>query len=392
MKYLKFLVLLLILCNLPGYASMHHNPVLGAMLSYCTFFAIIAYYFLNRKEKPVIHFLIFGTLFFTISLIVNAQFSTLLLITFARYFIFMITISTVLRDLKSEEIYSVMLIGSLSIIFEAIFINGIGSKSTGFYMNASFAAFVCVFGYALGLTLKNKNLKNIGQIVFTVAGLLTYSITFLLIWGLIHLLSLFTDARNIYKLAVCVALFAVFISFSDKVQLNKQLIPAASTLSEMNMDRKLGENDPNENWVLNFEKILENPIWGKGYGKTSANEDIRFTVQVGVHNTFSMIMAEAGVFALIYFLWIYGNLLVNGLYFFKQKPAIFLISFALMLYMLTSYQYFESYLVLFTSLWLYHEIYKMKKINWPKARMIIRSTEKVKERGEEYLLKQYHLN
>ncbi|WP_316814811.1 hypothetical protein [Pedobacter nyackensis] len=300
--------------------------------------------------------------------------------------------STVLRDVKNEEIYGILLIGCLSIIYEAIFVTKAGDISSGLYLNANFAAYVCVLGYSMGLTVNNKNLKIIGQILFTVAGLVTFSITFLVVWLLINLLSVFANTRNIVKLAVCLVFLAAFISFGDKLHLNTQRMNAFSGVSGATIEGKLNEGAGTETWTLYYDKILKNPIWGNGYGQIAEGEDIHFTIQVDVHNTFLMIMGEAGIFALFYFLWIYGYVTMSSLHFFEQNPSIFYVSFALIFYMLTSHKYFDDYLVLFTSLWLYQEVYKMKNIGWRKTRVIIRSASKFKESREEELLKQYHLN
>lgn len=392
MKYLKFVILLLILCNISGYSLVRYSAGLGIVLNYSISVFIIIYYALCKKERPNIHFIIFGTLFFLISVFVNAQFSGTFLITFVKYFIFIIMMSTVLRDVKNEDIYGILLIGCLSIIYEAIFVTRSGAPSSGLYLNANFAAYTCILGYSMGLAIKNQSLKIPGQILFTIAGLLTFSITFLIIWLLINLLSVFANTKNIVKLFVCLALLAVFISFGDRLRLNAQRMNVFSGVSGGTVEGKLKEGARTETWTLYYDKILKNPIWGNGYGQIAEGEDIHFTIQVDVHNTFLMIMGEAGIFALLYFLWIYGYITMNSLYFFEQNPSVFYVSFALIFYMLTSHKYFDDYLVLFTSLWLYQEVYKMKSIGWRKTRVIIRSPGKFKQPLEEELLSQYHLN
>lgn len=392
MKYLRIIILLLFLCNLPGYILALYGVVTGSILSYIAFLLIVFYYFLSKKEMPVIHFVTFGSLFFLISLIINGQFSETFLITFIKYFIFIIMMSTILRDAKREEIYTALFIGCLSIIYEAVFITCSGGASKGFYLNANFAACVCIIGYALGLTINHKSLKITGQMVFTIAGLLTFSIIFLGVWLLINTIAVFGHPRNIYNPIVCAAVLALFISFGDKLHLNRLNPGGPTNLSAEKINSKPKEKTRTETWVLYYDNILENPIWGSGFGHPVKGEDIRFTIQVGLYNTFLMIMGEAGVFALLYFLWIYGYILMNGMDFFKRKPAILYIALALILYLLTSRSYFDNYLVLFISLWLYHEIYNMKAVKLPATRMIIPLSEKVKKSSEQDLSGQYHLN
>jgi hypothetical protein len=341
---------------------------------------------------PVIHFITFGILFFLISFIINAQFSISFLVTIIKYFIFITMMSTVLKDVKGEEVYSLLLLGCLSVIYEAVLVTNPGDTSSGFYLNANFAACASIIGYAFSLTITNKKLKTIGQILFTISGFVTFSIIFLFLWILINLLSVFANTRSIYKLVVYLCLLVVFISFADKLHLSKHRLSSLPGVSGKKIDDKLKAGRPSETWALYYDKILKNPIWGNGYGQTVGEADIRFTIQVGVYNTFLMIMGQAGVFALLYFLWIYGYITMNGLHFFKRNPNVFFLSLALILYLLTSHDYFDNYLVLFTSLWLYHEIYKMKKTSWRNPRVIIMPSGKIKEPSEENLLRQYHLN
>lgn len=364
MQILKLFILLLILCNLPGYALVHISAAMGSMLSYCTFLCIILYYFIAVKVKPVFHFVIFGFLFSIISLLVDSQYSTTFLAGFGKYLIFIIMVPSLIKDLKNEEIYIVLLIGCMSILYEAGFVSGIGGRYSGFYLNANLAAYACLFGYAFGLTLENKKLKFIGQLLFSIGGLATFSRTFLLIWVLINILSVFLDFKNIYKLFICVGLFAFFVSFGDKLDFNSQRLTAFSDMLNGKIDPKMKEGARTETWALYYDKILDHPLWGNGYktfsGQTGGDEINNFNIRVGVHNTYLMVAGEAGIFALIYFLWIYGYLLFNGLRFFRESPSIFFVTFSLMLYMLTIHNYFDVYLVLFTSLWLYHKTYKIK--------------------------------
>lgn len=105
---------------------------------------------------------------------------------------------------------------------------------------------------------------------------------------------------------------------------------------------------------------------GNGYhsfsGETFGPEYNSYTVKNGVHNTFLMVIGEAGFFVFLYFLWIYWSFLINGIKMFNDNPIIFLISFSLILYMLTNHNYFENNLVLFISMWLYVQIDEVKKV------------------------------
>lgn len=395
MKYLKLVILLLIFCNLAGYALVNVGSALGSLLSYLTLLCVIVYYWFSEKQKPVLPFIILGILFFSISILVNAQYSDNYLVTLTKYFIFIIMASSVIKDVRNIEIYSILLIGSLSIIYETIFVSGIGGRYSGFYLNANFAGFACILGYAIGLTLNSKTkLKLFGQILFSIAGLVTFSRTFLLIWVLINILSVFVNYKNIYKILACAALFLVFISFGDKLDLNTKRMHAFSSILGGKVDSDLKEESRTETWSLYYDNLLNKPFWGNGYktfsGITAGEEGNRFTIKVGVHNTFLMIMGEAGIFTLLYFLWIYSYILINGLSFFKENSSIFFVSFSLILYMLTNHNYFENYLVLFTSLWLFSETVSLKESLKLRERLFILSNREAQHSPPPKLVREYN--
>lgn len=273
--------------------------------------------------------------------------------------------STLLKDVKPIDIYGVLLVGSLSIIYEAAFITGIGGRYSGFYLNPNLAGFACILGYAFSFAIDRKELKITGQILFSIAGLVTFSRTFLLIWILINLLSVLISYQNVFKIVICAVLFVAFLSLGDKFDLNSRRLSGFSSILSGEVNQDLKEGSRTETWALYYEQILNKPVWGSGYrtfsGETGGSEASgRFLIKSGVHNAFLMILGEAGFFLLLYFLWIYGNLIINGVKFFKIYPSIFFLSFSLIAFMLTNHSYFDNYLVLLASLWLYHETYKLK--------------------------------
>lgn len=397
MIYLKLFILLLLFCNLPSYSLVHINPAVGSMLSYSVFLSIIAYYSLGNKQMPVAHFILFGILFSFISLMGGAQHSETFLVTFIKYFLFITMASTVLKDVKTIEIYGVLLIGALSVIYEALFITGIGGRYSGFYLNPNLAGFACILGYTFGLVIDQKKFKIPGQILFSIAGFVTFSRTFLLIWVLINLLSILISYKNMYKLIVCSVLFVLFLSLGDKFDLDTKRMHAFSSMLGGKVDEDLTEGSRTETWALYYDKILSHPLWGNGYRSFSgemggAIAGGEYIIKVGVHNTFLMIMGEAGIFALLYFLWIYGYIFVNGVRFFKANPSIFFLSFSLLSFMLTNHNYFDNYLVLFTSLWLYHETYNLKNSIGNMGLIFSKPVVDTNDANYKSLLRDYHLN
>jgi hypothetical protein len=366
MKYIKIVILFLIFCNLPSYFLAKANASLGQLLSYGTFLLIIVYFILNENKKLVVPFIVLGILFFLISIMVNAENNQTYLVTMVKYFIIVIMGGIVVNDTTKEEMYIVLLLGCSSIIYESLFIEGIGGRYRGFYLNPNAAGYACILGYCLSFSIANKKLKIIGQLLFSIAGFMTFSRTFLLIWALVNLLSLLISYKNVYKIIIGVVLFSLFLSFGSKLDLSAKRLNAFSGILEGKVNDDLKEESREETWSHYYNKILVNPVLGNGYhafsGEISGPESNPFTIRNGVHNTFLMIIGEAGFFVLLYFVWIYGTFLVNGIKMFKDNPLVLLVSFSLVMYMLTNHNYFENNLVLFVSLWLYIQIDRWKNI------------------------------
>jgi hypothetical protein len=366
MKYIKIVILFLIFCNLPSYFLAKANASLGQLLSYGTFLLIIVYFILNENKKLVVPFIVLGILFFLISIMVNAENNQTYLVTMVKYFIIVIMGGIVVNDTTKEEMYIVLLLGCSSIIYESLFIEGIGGRYRGFYLNPNAAGYACILGYCLSFSIANKKLKIIGQLLFSIAGFMTFSRTFLLIWALVNLLSLLISYKNVYKIIIGVVLFSLFLSFGSKLDLSAKRLNAFSGILEGKVNDDLKEESREETWSHYYNKILVNPVLGNGYhafsGEISGPESNPFTIRNGVHNTFLMIIGEAGFFVLLYFVWIYGTFLVDGIKMFKDNPLVLLVSFSLVMYMLTNHNYFENNLVLFVSLWLYIQIDRWKNI------------------------------
>lgn len=360
MKYVRIIILFLIFCNLPSYFLARISPALGPLLSYSTFLLIIVYYIFSETKRLILPFIVLGLLFFLISILVSAENAQTYLVTLIKYFIIVIMGVAVVKDTTKEEIYVVLLLGCLSIIHESIFIEGIGGRYRGFYLNPNAAGYACILGYCLSFSIDNKQLKIIGQLLFSIAGFMTFSRTFLLIWILINLFSLLISYKNAYKIIIGAVLFTLFLSFGSELNLNTKRVNAFSGILEGKANDDLKEDSREETWAHYYGEILNRPILGNGYhsfsGKISGSESDGFTIRNGVHNTFLMILGEAGFFVLLYFLWIYVTFLLNGMRMFHDNPLIFFISFSLFMYMLTSHNYFENNLVLFVSLWLYIQI------------------------------------
>ena len=359
MKYLKLIILLIIFWNLPSFAAVNVNALTGSILSYGTFFLIIVYYFFNKKEKPIVSFIFLGLLYFLISVLVDTVNTENFITTFIKYFIFIIMGIKVVKDTTDTGIYIFLLLGSLSIIYESIFVTDIGGRFSGFYLNPNSAGFICILGYCFSLSIDNKILKILGQILFSIAGFVTFSRTFFLLWVLINIISLSISYKNAYIIIMGLVLFSFFLSFGVKFDFNTRRLEAFSRLLDGEISDEMGEDSRTQIWALYYERIYESPIFGNGYLSFSGNTFGRGEsayYDEGVHNTPLLIIGEAGVFTFLYFIWIYGGFLAKGIRMYKNEPLIFLVSFSLFMYMLTNHNYFNNYLILFVSIWLWMKV------------------------------------
>jgi hypothetical protein len=284
-------------------------------------------------------------------------------LTSLKYFIFIIAGTSFIRDSKDIEVYILLLLGSFSVIYESIFINDIGRRFSGFYLNPNSAGFVCLIGFCISMSVKYKNLKVVGQILFSVAGFLSFSRTFLLIWILINIFSMLISYKNIYKIFAGILLFSFFLSLGNKVNFNVRRLEAFSSILDGKFSDELGEDSRSLTWATYYDKIYERPLFGNGYlifsGRTFGTGESSYSIQ-GVHNTFLMILGEAGFFVFIFFVWIYGNFLLVGFRLFKNEPTIFFLSFTLFMFLLTSHNYFDNFIILFSSIRLYLQIDRYK--------------------------------
>ncbi|MBS1737356.1 MAG: O-antigen ligase family protein [Bacteroidetes bacterium] len=352
MKYIKYCILLLIFLNIPGFVLAYIDATVSSILSYGTFIFIILYFIFNNKDKPMDSFILLGILYFIISVIVNSQETENLLVTAIKYLILIILGIRLVKDTTNIDLYIIILLGSLSIIYESIFINDIGGRFSGFYLNPNSAGLVCILGYCLSFSINNKILRSIGQLLFCIAGFVTFSRTFLLLLVIINVISLWVSYKNGYKIILGIFLFSFLLTFGDKFDFNTRRLESFKGILDGKIDNNMEEDSRMETWALYYDQIFDKPIFGNGYLSFSGKAtDSGY--KVGVHNTPLMIIGEAGIFPFFIFIWIYGSIIIRSIRNFKNNPQFLYMSLSLFMYTLTSHNYFDNYLILFVSLWLY---------------------------------------
>jgi O-antigen ligase len=357
MKILKYIVLALIILNLPSKALFTIGPAIGSLLSYTTILLLLVYYLLAKKTEPNWSLIIITLAYFIIGSFQYYGTTMEFVYELIKYFIFIICGYELCKKVSNIELFYFILIGALSIGFDALFIPTEFGRYSGVYMNPNVAGFMCIYGYSLVYSLKNTSLKLLGQFLFTLMGLLTFSRTFIVIWVFLNIISLKISIKNIRILGVGILIFSALIVIDEVVGLNNPRFEQLKSIvnNEDVSAKEINEDSRAETWAKFYDQILESPIFGSGYGTFSGKLD-----SLGAHNTYLMIIGEAGIIALALFLGYIGYLFYWSIYFFKQVPNLIMQTIALAMFLLANHNFFTFYFVTFTAMWIQYQIYKEK--------------------------------
>lgn len=358
MKIIRIVLLMLILWNLPSIALFAVSPSLGSLLSYITIGLLGVYYLFDTKTKPNWRLLIIALVYFLISSFQYYGPPMVFVLETIKFFIFIIAGYELIKRVSINELFLIVLLGSISIAIEALYFPSAFGRYSGFYLNPNEAGFICIFGYAMVYSLKNKNLKLIGQFVFTLMGLLTFSRTFIIIWLILNLISLKISIKNIRILGIGIIIFATLIFIDTSVGLNNpRFAQLKNIFSNKSVSAKtVGEDSRMETWSQFYDKILDSPIIGNGYGSFSGG-----TGFLGVHNSYLMIIGEAGILPFILFIAFISYLTYWSVYYFKSMPYLIMQTTALAMFLLTDHNFLSHYYLLFVAMWIQFQIIKKKK-------------------------------
>ena len=359
MKLFRYLLLIFLLWNIPSFFSFDIN--IGSRLSYAAYILLIIFHLFAKKNNPLIIFFILGLFYYAISGAVYVEDTELYIYAFIKFFILILAGTELVRNTNNLELFYLLILGSISIIIHATLFQNNYGRYSGFYLDPNAAGFVCLLGYALGLSIKNTYLKYVGQFILTFAGILTLSRTFILLWFLVSIIAIFANRKNAINLGVGSAVIVIVISIASILQLNALRFQALESFLGNNTTNSLNviQSDSRfDSWSVYYDMILENPFFGNGYKTLSGF----YTNNPGVHNTFLMILGESGIFTLLIFCFIYFRMLFKSLFVFNFQPFLFIMVFALIGYMLTVHNYFESFVIMLTSFWLFVKINEAYKI------------------------------
>ncbi|TYB76236.1 O-antigen ligase family protein [Bizionia myxarmorum] len=357
MKIVKYIALILILLNVPTFGLQHFGASVGAITNLLLFVAIIVYFFVSKKSKPVWPFVILGLSYFTFSGLQYFGDTSEFIKDAVRFFIFIFCINEITKDTTAKELLIFLLIGAISIAINALVFPDAFGRYGGFYLNANKAGFICLFGFALSYIVKNYKLKLLIQFAFIICGIFTLSRSFMLFLVLINLLSIFTDKKNIQTFAVgAVALVVIFTA--STLQLNKSRFSALHSLfgdSEEVEMQTITEGSRDETWAYFSDLITNNMLIGAGYKSMTGGSSL-VSIEYGVHNTFLMVLGEAGILSFLLIIIIYLAITIRSFGYLQTHQEYAYLAIAIFGYLMVAHNYFYKYDVLFISIWLYHKV------------------------------------
>jgi len=285
----------------------------------------------------------------------------------------------VLYRTTKKEIYIILLIGAFSIIANAtIFPTGFGGynlilgRYSGFYINPNYAGYICLLGFALSYSISNKWLQIIGQLAFTLAGIFTLSRGFVVIWLVVNIVSIYNNKKNVLVPMLGALVLAIVFALSSMLSLNQERFTALQSIFDSKTEVQtatITDDSRTSTWALYYDDIADNPFFGNGFGKMRDRNNVR----PGIHNSYLMVLGEAGIFPFLLIIGIYIFLLIRSARDFKNIPENFYLSCVLILSLMVAHGFFTNPYTVLITMYLFIEFRKnnsqsniiIKKINEP---------------------------
>ncbi|TXN35973.1 hypothetical protein FVB32_15545 [Flagellimonas hymeniacidonis] len=371
MKSLKYIILVLILWGFPTFALFYISPALGSATSYLTLLLLMVYYVLLKEKKGVmIPFILLGLGYYLLSgLNYTEPSSREFFVNFIKFIIVVICGSELARNTTSKEMYVILIFGTLSVVFHSVFFPTVDAhfgstfgRFSGFYLNPNYAAIMCLCGFGLSFGIKETKLRLIGQLVFSFAGLLTLSRYFISIWVLMNVLGIIHSKKNLITPVIGGGLLVlVLVIGGSSLKLNVSRFEALQSIfdSEVEVKTKTINRDTRmDTWSTYYDVIFDKPFLGNGYRKLQGGY---FGLYAGVHNTYLMVIGEAGIIPFLILLWIIGYLVLMSVLDYQSKPHYFFLNIAVATSLLVGHTYFEKFSNIFFTLFLYARLIEYKQ-------------------------------
>lgn len=309
---------------------------------------------LSKKGKTNIWLIVTGLSYYLISALqYYGEFKPFLTL-FLKYLIVVICGYELIKETSKKEMYVFLIIGALSILMHTLFFTSDYGRYSGFYINPNVGGFICITGYGLSYGMENKKIKFIGQFIFTLMGLLTFSRTFIVLWLLLNLLSIFINIKNIKIFALGALILGTLFMIDEFVGLNNprfQQLKAIVTNEKVDSD-EINQNSRTETWARFYEYILDKPITGNGYGAFQGGGVHR----LGSHNSYLLVIGESGIIPFLIFTSLFFYLIYKGIILFKLAPNILMQAIGLSVFLLANHNFFNFYYITFLTMWLQYQI------------------------------------
>lgn len=358
MNILKYIILILFICNIPSAVLVDFGDSAGSLVSDISFVLLIIYYFFSQKNKPAWPFIIFTFSYFIISGLIGVDDEKYYFIDFFKFLVIIVCGGQLVFNTKLNELLIIIAIGVASILFNALFIPTDYGRYSGFYLDPNSAGFAALIGFALCFGVSNQKWKLIGQFFFTFCGILTFSRTFLLLWFLLIIISIFQNRKNLKILGIGVGTLLLLFSLSQLLKLNSDRFSMIDNLvNQGKVIESVNKNSRTETWSIYYDLIADAPIFGSGY--QSFMSDMIY--EDGVHNNYLRILGESGIFPFLIFIGIFLFILLKSFKAFNSKGFMFLLTLSLIALHLTNQNFETLHHVTLVSLWLYFKIIEEDK-------------------------------
>ena len=360
-------VFALILLNVAGYFNIAlAKTEIATYIKYICIVLIIIYLLKNEMIILDKGFLIFLILYFLFSGINTIEKFNLYILEFIKSILLFIFFSNYIKINKLKTVLIIILIGAITIIVEFFIFKdyNIGGRYSGIFLNPNGAAYICIFGYTLSFMFNGK-LKYICILIFSFAGLITFSRTFLVLWLLVTLYFIYKEKKNLIILIISFFIIILLNNYKEDFEINSRF----DFISQFFLDEKptvsfdeFNENSREVAWQRFYSKLLNGNLFiGNGYRSFQGSEFVESknnSLREGVHNSYLMILGEAGIFVFILFLLLNIQIIIKLF----QNDKIFLMIFlTMLLFITTSHNFFETSLNLLIYALCYNKINEVIK-------------------------------
>lgn len=355
---LRYTILALILWALPSFLLVYSGSLLGTVTSYGSLGLMVLYLLVDNNRGRILGpFIVLGLMYYVIGgLNYTGNEERELFVELIKYLIVILCGAQIIRKTTFDELFVFLMIGSLSIIVSAIFFPDLSpnpGRFSGFYLNPNVGGAISLMGFALSFGIKNKKLKYLGQLIFSVGGFFTLSRYFMGIWVVINLLSVFVSRKNLVVPAIGVVALTLIFTFADKLPLRADRFLAIQSLvsgGNPSQTAALSEDSRTETWASYKNIIMDKPILGNGYKKMQGRH---FGLWAGVHNTYLLVWGEAGIIPFLLIVGMYLFIAVKGYQCFKTEPHHTMLALVLVTALLVTHNYFDKFSLLFMSMYIW---------------------------------------